>query len=219
MDAERDGSKHGGGRVTLGEAQQALTRTRVLTAARSVLVARGLAATIDDVAEAAGLSARTIYRHFGSHSGLVTEAIRGIYEDLGRPVEGLPDADADLAEFLHPLVLAAHVRNAELLGRLVFDLIGGAGEGVLGEGLDIRQQARHRWMGWIVRKAWHAAGGAGTPPDHVTAAFWLLFSGPSTRYLETEYDWAPEEAAATTTAILLSLVSGAVAEQRAAVPS
>ena len=52
------------------------TRGRILRAARQVLAQRGLATTVDHVAEAAGLSRRTVFRAFATRDRLIAEAVR-----------------------------------------------------------------------------------------------------------------------------------------------
>ena len=61
---------------SLAGEQRAVARQRILRAAGAALAARGLAATVDDVAEAAGISRRTIFRHFATRDALFVAVIR-----------------------------------------------------------------------------------------------------------------------------------------------
>ncbi len=79
------------------------TRQRILLAARDLLVARGVRrVSMDEVAEAAGVTRVTVYRYFGDRESLVraaflhlAESLEALVADLGR--EPRPDVDAFLA--------------------------------------------------------------------------------------------------------------------------
>ena len=76
--------------VELRAEQRELARNRILTGARSVLVERGFEGTIDDVAAAAGVSRRTVFRHFPTHEALLVEAIHEIVATVRSSVPGPP---------------------------------------------------------------------------------------------------------------------------------
>jgi AcrR family transcriptional regulator len=79
------------------------TRQRILRAARDLLVARGVRrVSMDEVAQAAGVTRVTVYRHFDDREGLVraaflqlADSLDAVVADLGR--EPRPDVDAFLA--------------------------------------------------------------------------------------------------------------------------
>jgi AcrR family transcriptional regulator len=79
------------------------THQRILLAARDLLVARGVRrVSMDEVAEAAGVTRVTVYRHFGDRENLVRAAflhladgLEALVADLGE--EPRPDVDAFLA--------------------------------------------------------------------------------------------------------------------------
>jgi AcrR family transcriptional regulator len=97
-------------------------RERVLAAARDVFARQGLdAATIDAIAEAAGVGTATVYRQFGDKKGLLQAfvqslSVRRIIWDAAREPSG------DLAVDLERLAVAAleHMQRDEALMRLVF---------------------------------------------------------------------------------------------------
>lgn len=78
------------------------TSQRILLAARDLLVARGVRrVSMDEVADAAGVTRMTVYRHFGNRERLVREAFLQLAESLGAVVADLdgqarPDVDAFL---------------------------------------------------------------------------------------------------------------------------
>lgn len=87
-----------GRRPTLREAQAAVTRTRILDAARTLFFRDGYAATtLKAVAAEAGVAVQTVYAVFGSKAAILTE-LRWI-------VVNLPEADeARLAAMRAPTV-------------------------------------------------------------------------------------------------------------------
>src|SRR5215218_3199808 len=91
--------------------QRDAARARILRAARQVLAARGLAATVDDVAEAAGVNRRTVFRHFATRDGLMAAAIRDGVRSYGLQLPA-PPAAGDLREWLVELLGVVHRLNA-----------------------------------------------------------------------------------------------------------
>jgi AcrR family transcriptional regulator len=201
---------------SLAAAQLALTRGRIVAAARQMMVQHGLSATVEQIATAAGVSPRTIFRHFSSHDQLVAEAMRDIYRDVWAPVD-LPDANADLRGFLYEIVSNSHHRNAELIGRLFWDLLapGADGPAVINESLTTRLETRRQWIGRIAQVAWRGAGGSGEPPTHVTEAFWLHISGFAIFSYMADFGNSIDLAVESSTAILEAVLRDAVdAQQR-----
>jgi AcrR family transcriptional regulator len=119
-------------------------RERVLAAAREVFVRHGLeAATIEAIAEAAGVGSATIYRQFGDKKGLLLAFVgslapRRIVWDTAREPSG--DLAADLGRFAAAAL--AHMRREEPMVRLVF-IERLRGSGVLGELADAPDRTIH----------------------------------------------------------------------------
>ncbi len=99
------------------------TRQRILLAARDLLVARGLRrVSMDDVADAAGVTRMTVYRHFRDRETLVKEAFLYLAESLEALVADLgpeapPDVDAVLqriGEIVGVIPAGAQAAMAEL---------------------------------------------------------------------------------------------------------
>jgi AcrR family transcriptional regulator len=101
------------GPVTLRQAQTSQTEARILSAASELFLARGyLATTLADVADHAGVAARTVYVRFGTKAAVLARvvdvAIAGdtafvpLLErpDLQGPFTG-PDAHRRVVEFCH----------------------------------------------------------------------------------------------------------------------
>lgn len=79
------------------------TQLRILKAAHELLAARGIRrVSMDDVADAAGVTRVTVYRYFGDRESLVRAAFLQLADDLDALVADLgreprPDVDASLA--------------------------------------------------------------------------------------------------------------------------
>ncbi|MFE2188878.1 TetR/AcrR family transcriptional regulator [Streptomyces sp. NPDC059455] len=106
-----------------------LNRRRILQAGREVFAARGLQATLNDVAHHAGLGVGTVYRKYPDKQALA-EAVFGEELDeiaaMGREALAGDDAFAALAGFLErALARAAHNRGLRELMR--HGIIEGAG--------------------------------------------------------------------------------------------
>ncbi|ARZ72567.1 TetR/AcrR family transcriptional regulator [Streptomyces sp. HU2014] len=106
-----------------------LNRRRILQAGRDVFAARGLQATLNDVAHHAGLGVGTVYRKYPDKQTLA-EAVFGEELDeiaaMAREARGEDDAFAALAGFLErALARAAHNRGLRELMRQ--DTVEGAG--------------------------------------------------------------------------------------------
>src|SRR5712691_5415889 len=101
--------------LTLAGEQREVAQARILRAAGVALAARGLAATVDDVAEAAGVSRRTIFRHFATRDALFVTVIRAGIRRYAEQIPAPPDGD-DLLAVTHRL----NARN----GRVFWDLVG-----------------------------------------------------------------------------------------------
>lgn len=82
-------------------AQTPQTREKILAAALEVFSSRGFhGATVDEVAERAGLGKGTVYRHFSSKRELFSELIRSKVAELGEAVTGAIDPRADVLEII-----------------------------------------------------------------------------------------------------------------------
>lgn len=98
------------------------TRERILDAALAVLSERGLAAmAVEDVAQQAGVSRQTVYRHMGSREGLVTATILReeavLLARMGAAVDPSAGLEPALRDAIAELLVAA--REHPLLDRLV----------------------------------------------------------------------------------------------------
>lgn len=155
------------GAPTLAEDKRKATVERILRAARHLVGNRGLDVTMDEIASAAGVGRRTLFRHFSSREALLAAAVESGVRAYGErlPAYGGGDWQAWLRSFCH----ATHRMNASY----------GPGYWELTTRRDLsrelsavelrRDRARRSAMRRIAATLWSAAGGAGTTPSVVEA--------------------------------------------------
>ncbi|HEY2508855.1 MAG TPA: TetR/AcrR family transcriptional regulator [Streptosporangiaceae bacterium] len=188
---------------SLADEQRDLVRTRITRAAGLVLAARGLAATIDDVAEAAGVSRRTIFRHFATRESLFAAAIRA---GIRRYAEQLPipPGEGDLSRWLADVLLVTHGLNARN-GRVFWELVGLQAGDLSGEFAAVAAEcrdSRNRFAVNVTMRMWQARGGRGQPPAWLTDAVAVHLSGFTTQSLAGDLGRPPEEVAAVSAQVL-----------------
>jgi AcrR family transcriptional regulator len=129
-------------------------------------MARGLDVTMDEIAEAAGVGRRTLFRHFESRERLIADAFDDGVQRYG---ERLPTFEGDWRTWLRGLCDEAHRMQAGY----------GAGYWELISRTDLpkeivaverrRRTRRRRAMTRIAHQLWHEVGGRGEPPANVVA--------------------------------------------------
>ncbi len=198
--------------ASLADEQRDVARTRIVRAARRVLADRGLATTVDDVAEAAGVSRRTVFRHFSTRENLFAVAIRAGLRAYG---EHLPPAAADdLDTWLLDVLLAAHRLNAGN-GRIYWELSVLEPEltGDLAAAAAERREARKQWAAAVTKIMWRARGGAGAPPTWLTDAVAVHLSAFTTQSLAVDFDRPPDDVARVSARVLDAALTAALAER------
>lgn len=149
----------------VNEAKRQAGIDHMLKAARRFVMANGLDATMDQLAEVTGVSRRTLFRHFVSREKLLAAAFATGMDDYRHL---LPRYDGDLDGWLRDTCQAAHRMNA-VIGPGFFEL---ASRSDLPTDLaDVEGRRRREFrdaMGDIARTAWTAAGHRGRPPKSLT---------------------------------------------------
>jgi AcrR family transcriptional regulator len=202
---------------SLADQQQQLTRSRILRAAREALAQKGFDATVEEIAEASGVSPRTIFRHYPSRDQLIAAAAKEMFEVLVRPIEGLPNPATDLDGWLEALSLQIHTRLANVLGRAFWDIrVPNPNEPDTSAQSRAGLRFRVRGVTGIATEAWQAAGGMGEPPEPLIKVFGLFCSAFTTQALASDFGHTPEQTAALTAHTLKVLLVKAVEEQRRA---
>lgn len=200
--------------VTLADEQRDLARSRILRAAMAVLAERGLAATVDDVAEAAGVSRRTVFRHYATRDGLFAAAIREGMQRYALRIPA-PPPDGDLRSWLLELLMVVHRLNASN-GRVYWELAlepeGLSGE--LARAAAERRESRRASAVSVTARIWQARGGRGQPPAWLTDAVAVHLSGFTTRSLTGDFGRSPEDVARVSAQVLEAALAAAIAAQR-----
>jgi AcrR family transcriptional regulator len=197
---------------TLAVEQRDLARARILRAARVVLAERGLSATVDDVAAAALVNRRTVFRHFATRDGLFAAAIRA---GVRRYAEQLPPApqDGDLRAWLRELLLVMHRLNARN-GRVYWELAVLPPADLSGELAAAAAERRtgHKQLATrVTARIWRARGGPGEPPEWLVDAVSVHLSSFSTQSLAGDFGRTPDEVAAVSAQVVEAALAAALA--------
>lgn len=188
-------------------------RSRILRAARSVLAERGLDSTVEEIADAAAVSRRTVFRHFSTRDRLLAEAVRDGMRSYGGHLARAP-AGEDLESWLLDAMITVHGLNARH-GRIYWELagIGPELEGVMAEVAEERRQGRAQLVKAFTAAVWRGAGGRGRPPAWLADSCAVQLSAFSTRALTGDFRRSPEEVGRVCAKTLAAAARAAVAER------
>jgi AcrR family transcriptional regulator len=185
------------------EEQARQTRRRILRAAREVLLGRGYTAmTIAAVADAAGVSAETIYKRFGSKAALVKEVydVTLAGDDLPIPVPARgswrdlledPSAQGKVARY------AAHARQiSERVAPLLDVLLAGSRAGDADLQAFAEKINSERLTGttlFVTHLAETGSLRSGLDPARARDALWVLNSPEVHRLLVADRGWSNDD--------------------------
>lgn len=190
---------------------RAAVRERIVRGARAELAARGLAVRVEDVAAAAGVSRRTVFRYFETRESLLATALEDSMRSYGDHVPR-PEPDVELEAWLRIALVAVHRMNAQH-GRVYFELASGAEtHGQLGDIARARRAARAELVRRFTDTAWRLAGGAADPPRWLHDAVAVSLSAFATEALGPDFGRSPQEVGESLAPALAHAVRGAVAE-------
>jgi AcrR family transcriptional regulator len=202
-----------GGRLTLSEEALGRARERILHGAMAVMATIGLDATIDQVARQAGVSRRTVFRHFASQGDLFAAAINEVWRVIDARMPAPPSPGTDVEAWLRASSIAIHRLLRDVVGRAFWDIHierpGTSPEVTVALAITLSERRRH--ASGLASGAWVALGAPGEPPPWVLDAFILQLSGFATNAM-VEYD--TEKAGHVSARILSSVLSSAIEEQR-----
>jgi len=193
---------HGDHRPTLGEETRAVVRTRIVRGAVAALARSGFDATVDEIALAAGVSRRTVFRHFTTHTELLAAAVDEILESYERLLPGPPPPGVVLDAWLEQTATTLHDLNTRIIGRAFWDLH------VAQPGVSPEERDRRRagFAAQVAQHAWRLADGKGRPPGWVVDAFALQLSGFATNCLA---HYTPERAGRVSARVLTAVLATA----------
>lgn len=200
----------------LADEQRDLARSRILRAARVVLAQRGLSATVDNVAEAAGVNRRTVFRHFATRDGLFATAIQEGVRIYANQLPAPPAGDDDLRSWLLDLLLVTHQLNAGN-GRVYWELAAIEPEQLCGDlatAAAERRESRILFAVSVTSRMWQARGGPGSPPSWLVDAVAVHLSGFTTQSLAGDFDRTPEQVARVSAQVIEAALAAALVSVR-----
>lgn len=197
--------------LSLADEQRDRAQARIIRAAREVMATRGLSATVDEIAEAAGVSRRTVFRHFTTRERVLAAAIRDGVRSYGQQLPELDGTTVD--EWLLDLLTTAHRLNAHN-GRAYWELSALEPEltGDLAVAAAERRNARRHFARRVTDRLWSARGGAGKPPTWLVDAVAVHTSGFTTQALAGDFDRTSDEVARVSQRVLLASLDAALTD-------
>lgn len=200
------------GAPSLADEQREVAQLRIVRAAGAVLAARGLAATVDDVAEAAGVSRRTIFRHFATREALFVTVIRAGIRRYAEQIPAPPSGE-DLRDWLPELLAVTHRLNARN-GRVFWDLVGVQAADLSGElalAAEECRESRNRFAASVTGLLWRSRRGPGGPPQWLVDAVSVQLSAFTTQSLAGDLDRSPDEVALVSARVIDAALGSALA--------
>ena len=197
--------------ASLAAEQREVAQARILRAAGAVLAARGLTATVDDVAEAAGVSRRTIFRHFATRDALFVTVIRAGIRRYAEQIPA-PPAEDDLRGWLPELLAVTHRLNARN-GRVFWDLVGLQAADLAPDLAMVAgecQDSRNRFAASVTELLWRARHGPGQPPQWLVDAVAVQLSGFTTQSLAGDLGRTPDEVALVSAQVVEAALAAAL---------
>lgn len=163
---------------------------------------------LDQIAAAAGVGRRSLFRHFGSRDVLVARALEETVSAFGERLTARLVVEAPFSEWLRGVL--TEVQQSQInAGRAYWELVA-SNDDVLGpQLLEVnrrRRAGRRRWTDEVAQRAWLLASGEGPPPDVVVDAFALTLSRHAVRSLVEELDLGPERVVESSAAMLTTVM-------------
>ncbi len=200
-------------RTTLREDSKERARARIVHGALVAVAASGFTATVEEIAAAAGVSRRTVFRHFPNHGELILAAIVEIRRQLDEGMPRPPEPGSDVHQWLEASAITVHRLFRDLIGRAFWDLYtkGPSLPPAVAERLANALNVRHQYATDLAAAAWKALDGQGEPPTWVCDAFSMNLSGFATNSLP---HYSAEETGRLSAHLLWLVLDIALEEQR-----
>jgi AcrR family transcriptional regulator len=200
-------------RPTLREDSRSRARDRIIQGAMVAVAAYGLDVTMEQVAEASGVSRRTVTRHFATHGELIAATIDEGLTFIGTNIPDAPPLGTDAQTWLTDAVVNLHEVTRRLLGRAFWDIhIDRPNTPTeVTEALAKVVVRRYQFAGDFADSAWRAVGASGETPQWVKDAFTFHVSGFATFALAK---YSPKETGQLSAKILWVVLTTAVDAER-----
>ncbi len=219
MDLSTLDSPHTDARVdALIDDPKGLVRLKVLRAARRLMAERGLAVSMDDIAEMSGLGRRTLFRHFQGREEIITAALSSALDWYDGRVADMVRSDLTLDEWLKAITSTLHRIHLDS-GRGLWELTASYDDELGAELRAInarRRNERRATTNAIAVEAWRRADGVGACPETVIDACALTMSSFATHSMLLDFGRSADAVAASSAALLGTLLRHEAANSRAA---
>lgn len=186
---------------------------RILRATRRLLADKGLQISVDEIAEAAEVGRRTVFRYFESRDALVARALEGSLDRFYAQVTENASTDMPLDQWLHNLV--ASLAQSQLRAGAALWQLAAANDSDLPDPIAKvnrkRRASRKKSTREIASQAWVRAGGGGELPPDIELAFAHAVSAFTVQSLNVDYGATFDDAVAVVTAQLVALLRTRVA--------
>ena len=179
-------------------------RARVLDDVQPLLAAEGVDVTMEDLAAAAGIGRRTLFRYFDSRGNLIAAAVRRSFEQLMAEVFTDPDPSMDPEEMVRDVLQRTH-RVAETMGRAHWQVATmPSSHPELGEAVLVRREARAAYVERFTDELWRRCGRDDEPPRWLVDGFGLLESLFAHEALRRDLGRTSAEIVETTTTLMVA---------------
>jgi AcrR family transcriptional regulator len=193
--------------LTLAEEQRLTTVNRITRAAGRLVSEQGLAVTVEGIAEEAGVSRRTVFRHFPTRETLLAAAVEGWVEDYTGALP--PRGDRHGREWLPELLVTIHRMNA-LAGPGFWEFVTRLDLGPdLAAAQRRREEARRVGLPQLAQAVWTALGRPGAVPPEPCAVLVAHCSHHFTAAVVDEGGGDPELAARLAESAILAAMGDA----------
>ena len=175
--------------------RKATAEFKILRAARLLLARHGLGVSMDAIAVEAGISRRTLFRHFPVRDELVARALEESMQFFHGQVTETFTSTVDLRQWLRSVVSALHAIQIGA-GRGIWQLASSEDSELPPPIAAVnvnRRKSRHETTLVIAQEAWRRSGGDGKVPREVEIMFALTFSSFAARSLNFDYGATEEE--------------------------
>jgi AcrR family transcriptional regulator len=188
-------------------------REHILHSAAVLMRTRGTAITMDDIAEAAGVGRRTLFRYFQTREELLVAAVEHSYRGLADgqfqpPSWEHPDPYVLLDQVLH----LGHRQSANA-GRGLWQIVSNPDVGSeLAGAAAARRAARRIYTERFTNTLWELAGGPGQAPRWLVEAFSLLESMFAYYHQVLDLEQGAEESGALAARLMAAALRDALVE-------
>ncbi len=185
-------------------------REEALDAVQPLLATEGVDVTMDQLADAAGIGRRTLFRYFPSREELLAAAIRRSYDQLMAEVFELGELDLAPEQMIRLVLERTHL-VAERMGRAHWQVAADPeSHGELGDAVMARQQARVRYVARFVGEVWERSGRRDAPPRWLVDTFALVESLFAYQGLQRDLGRTTDEIVDTTSQLMVAALREAV---------